>query len=148
MENRLHCYSPGRDTTLFAATDVASGENCPICTDPLHTGKVSCVKTWLNGRDNCPYCRKLYKICRPPQDAKYGPADVDRLFNGENLSDGAHHMQSFEISFFDGHDIGADLLAMVMRPALSWEGLHGTWWVRSGLPGGLSNRNDLVFDGR
>jgi hypothetical protein len=55
-EDGSHCYSPGWGAKLFTATDVASGDNCSICTEPLHTNKarklpcnrvfhLGCVKT-------------------------------------------------------------------------------------------------------
>ncbi|CZR57429.1 uncharacterized protein PAC_07318 [Phialocephala subalpina] len=38
-EDGSHCYSPGWGAKLFTAIDVASGDNCSICTEPLHTNK-------------------------------------------------------------------------------------------------------------
>ncbi|KAE8443623.1 hypothetical protein EG329_001556 [Mollisiaceae sp. DMI_Dod_QoI] len=79
-ERRWHCYSTGWDTDLFAAIDLPSNyeDECSICTDTLRTGKVRklpcdhifhlpCIKTWLEKHDQCPHCRRQYKILRPPK---------------------------------------------------------------------------------
>lgn len=80
LEKRWQCYSTGWDTQPFAAVDLPSipDDNCAICRGPLNVGKVRkplcnhffhlpCIRPWLDTCPNCPYCRKEYRILRPPK---------------------------------------------------------------------------------